>query len=100
VDQREVDEGVVVEGDAHEVADELEVDVGLKGLSIEPVELRVLVELEHAVLGVEQFLHYQTKVLLAHATLIDARLTREPDAQGQLEWVLSAQKLHLDNFLE
>jgi len=79
-----VDEHIIVEGDAHEDADQLEIDVWLEGASVEPIHFRVLVVLEHRKFGVEKLFDYQVKVLFSNAADVNAGFIRELNFQRKL----------------
>lgn len=85
----QVNERVVVDCDAHQVANQLEVDIWLHRLSVKVVELDILVKLEHSVGRAQQLLDHELEVLFAHSSLIYARLACEANRDWQPEWVLA-----------
>jgi len=64
-----------MEGDPHQCAYKLKVDVGLESAPIEPIQLHVIVELKHGEGGVKQFLHYQLKIFFPDPTHVDSWFT-------------------------
>mmetsp|Transcript_8322 Transcript_8322/g.29551 ORF Transcript_8322/g.29551 Transcript_8322/m.29551 type:complete len:734 (-) Transcript_8322:1002-3203(-) len=77
--EREVDveDDVVVDGEAEQGAHQLELDAGLERVVAEPHQPRLVVLAEHRVLRVEQLAAQHREPLLAHAALVDALLALE-----------------------
>lgn len=96
----QVDEGVVVDGDTHKCADKLEVDVGFEGLSVEPVQMVVLVVMEHHELWVEDFFHDTLEVFFSYATYVNGWFVKEPHRKRKFQLVTSVNQLDIHNFLQ
>jgi hypothetical protein len=75
-------------GQRQQGSDQLEVNVGLIGLIVEPVKSGVWVVHEHAVVSIEQLFEDQLEVLLLHSSLVDGWLVLELDLQRLLELLL------------
>lgn len=91
---------VVIHCKAHECTYKLEVDVGLEGGTIEPVELDVFIELKHAKCWIKEFAHDKTKVFLTYSALVDSWLFFELDFKWEFKGIMSVYLLHLYNFLQ
>jgi hypothetical protein len=82
---RHIEEHVVVNGETHERAYQFEVDIWLESLPVKPIELNILVELEHTILRVEKLFHDKTKIFLHHAAHIDTRFVFKLSFQGKFQ---------------
>lgn len=89
-----------MEGDPHQCAYKLKVDVGLESAPIEPIQLHVLVELKHGEGGVKQLLHYQLKIFFPDPTHVDSWFTLKLNFEWKSEWIYFINFLHLDNLLQ
>jgi hypothetical protein len=69
----QVDEGVIVDCDAHKCANQFEVNVWLVSLSVKPIGTVVFVELEHHVFWIEYFFHDALKELLGNTSHVNSR---------------------------
>lgn len=69
---RHIEEHVVVDSETHKSSNQFEVDIRFKSLAVEPIQLNILVEFEHAILGIKKFFHDETKILFHYTTHVDA----------------------------
>lgn len=76
---RQINKHRIVESDSHKIAHKFKVQIGFECLAVEPVELRVLIELKHRVLRIKQLLHDQLEVFFPNAAHIDTWLLLEGD---------------------
>ena len=75
----QVDESIVVDGNAHRGSNQLILDVGFKGASIDPVQSNIILIAEHGEGWVHQLLNHRLEVLFADATFVNGWLTLELD---------------------
>mmetsp|Transcript_11500 Transcript_11500/g.28707 ORF Transcript_11500/g.28707 Transcript_11500/m.28707 type:complete len:485 (-) Transcript_11500:933-2387(-) len=84
-----VQDDAVVDGDAEEDADQLELAVALEGVLVEPEGAERLVVGEHSVAHVEDLRDDELEELLLHAALVDALLAHELHLERLLEVLLA-----------
>mmetsp|Transcript_5072 Transcript_5072/g.11568 ORF Transcript_5072/g.11568 Transcript_5072/m.11568 type:complete len:424 (-) Transcript_5072:802-2073(-) len=83
----------IVDGDAEEDADELELALVLEGGAVEPINAKVLVVCEHAVVDIEDLRHDELEKLLLNAAFIDALLSNKLHFEWLLQILLAQRHL-------
>eukprot|EP00966_Prymnesium_polylepis_P043563 1010141-Prymnesium_polylepis.1 len=93
VREAQVEDDAVVDGDAEEDADQLELALVLEARAVEPKLPQLVVVDEHAKRNVEDLRHDELEKLLLHAALVDAVLARELHLERLLEVLLAERHL-------
>mmetsp|Transcript_27306 Transcript_27306/g.76234 ORF Transcript_27306/g.76234 Transcript_27306/m.76234 type:complete len:493 (+) Transcript_27306:61-1539(+) len=94
--ERQLQDVVVVDGQAEDDADQLVLHLQVQVARLEPVQPRVLVEHEHPEVGVEDVPQQQVEELLLQAALVNALLPHEVHLEGLLQPVGAAVSLRVD----
>lgn len=91
--EADVEEDLVVEGEAEQGADELVLDGHFEGLAVEPEDAVVHLHDEHAVVEVEELLDEQLEELPLDSAVVDALLALELDLERHLQGHLGVVQL-------